>query len=487
MKEYDLIIIGAGAGGTTAAIEASAFGLKVALIEKEKRVGGAFVLTGTIPSKTLRETALFIKEYKNRNPYGIDLILKENLTLKKIRKREKDVVNFKVASLLENIQASNIDVFYGSGSIFDKNTVKIITQKGNEEFLKGNIILICTGSIPYRNPKIPFDDKLICDSDSILRLDDLPKSIGIVGAGVIGLEYASIFSLLGIDVSIIDERQNILTFLDSEIVKRLKENMEKSGVNFILNRKIQEVKIKNKKVLCKFSGGGEIIFSNLLVSTGRIGNSMNLGLEKLGIEINERGLIKVNERYQTSQANIYAIGDVIGQPALASTAMEQGRLVVDYAFNKRYEKTLPSILPMAIYTVPEISTVGITEDALKEFGFDYEVGRANYLQIARGSIIGDLSGLIKIVVSKKEQSIPKDLKIPKYLRKFGKFKKNQLLGVHIIGENSSELIHIGLSCLYYHGTVDYFIQSVFNFPTLSDGFKIAAMDYFSKKNLYDKI
>lgn len=480
MKIYDLIIIGAGAGGTTSAIEGSTFGLKVALIEKEERVGGAFILTGTIPSKTLRETALFIKEYKNRNPYGIELVLKENLTLKKIKKREEDVVKEKVKDILNNIYSSNIDLYYGFGSILDKNLVQVLKKNGEKEILKGKVIIISTGSIPLRDPKIPFDDKLICDSDSILKLDELPRSIGIIGAGVIGLEYASIFSLFGMDVSIIDQREKILPFIDSEIVDRLKKSMEKSGVKFILNKKINQIKIKNREVLCELSSGEKIIFSNLLICAGRKGNSKNLGLEKLGFKINERGLIKVNEKFQTSIENIYAIGDVIGQPALASTAMEQGRLVVDYAFNKRYEKTLPSILPVGIYTVPEISTVGLNEDFLNEIGIDYEVGRANYLQIARGSIISDTSGLIKIVVSKKEQIIKKNDKIPSYLMPSGKFKKNQLLGVHIIGENASELIHIGLSCLFYHGTVDYFIQSVFNFPTLSDGFKIAAMDYFSK-------
>ncbi len=482
MKNYDLIIIGAGAGGTTAAIEAKSFGLKVALIEKDERVGGAFVLTGTIPSKTLRETALFIKEYKNRNPYGIELTLKENLTLKKIKKREIDVVELKVQNLMENIHSSKIDLYYGFGSLLDKNSVKVLKKDGKEEILKGDVIIICTGSIPCRNPEIPFDDKIICDSDSILRLDEMPENIGIIGGGVIGLEYASIFALFGTDVYLIDERTKILSFIDSEITERLKKSMEKSGVKFLLGKKIIEVKIKEKhKVSCKFLDGEEVEFSNLLVCLGRNGNSKNLGIEKLGIEINERGLIKVNERFQTFVPNIYAIGDIIGQPALASTAIEQGRLVVDYAFNKKYEKTLPSIIPMAIYTVPEISTVGLTEDLLKESNLEYEVGRANYLQIARGTIIGDSTGLIKIIASSKEQEIPEGLKAPDYLKSKKKFKKDQLLGAHIIGENASELIHIALSCLYYHGTVDYFIQSVFNFPTLSDGFKIAAMDYFSKK------
>lgn len=483
MKKYDLIIIGAGAGGTTAALEASTFGLKVAIVEKEKRPGGAFVLTGTIPSKTLRETALFIKEYKNRNPYGIKLLLGENLTLKKIKKREKDVVRSKVEDLLQNMHSSRIDLFYGFGSLKDKNTVKVKTIDGKEINLKGDVILICTGSVPLRKPEIPFDDKIICDSDSILKLEDMPKKLGILGGGIIGLEYATIFSLLGVEVSLIDFRSKLLPFIDSEIVERLEKSMKKNGVNFILGERIEEVKIKNKRVSLIFSDGKEKIFSNLLVCAGRKGNTKNLGLEKLGIEVNERGLIKVNESFQTSVPNIYAIGDIIGQPALASTAIEQGRLVVDYAFNKKYEKALPSIIPLGIYTVPEISTVGLTEDFLRSKGIDYEVGRASYVQIARGSIIGDTTGLIKIVVSKRDQRIPQEVEIPDYLRKQGVFKKNQLLGVHIIGENASEIIHIGLSCLYYHGTVDYFIQSVFNFPTLSDGYKIAAMDYFSKVNV----
>ncbi len=479
MEKYDLIIIGAGAGGITAAIEASSLGLKVALVEKEERIGGAFILTGTIPSKTIRETSVFLDEYKNRNLYGIDLVLKEGLTIRKIMKREKDVVRKRIKEAKKRIYLKNVKLYNGFGTFLDKNKIKILKKNKKSEIIYGSYIIISTGSKPKRNPLFPFDENLIYDSDSILKLNEIPKSLCIIGAGTIGLEYASIFSLLGIKVSVIDSRKKILSFLDFEIVDRLIKNMKERGIKFYLGKELKGLKKKKKSITLTLSDNKEVNSSKLLVCLGRIGNTENLSLEKVGVQKNERGLIKVNSNFQTSISNIYAIGDVIGKPALASTAMEQGRLVVDYIFNKKYENTLPSILPYAIYTVPEISMVGLTEDFLKEKGISYGVGRADYLSITKGSIIGDERGLIKLLVSKRAQEI-KNFDLPNYLAQDKKIKKNQLLGVHIIGENASEIIHIGLACLYYHGTIDYFLQSVFNFPTLSDGFKIASYDYFSK-------
>ncbi len=484
MKKYDLIIIGAGPAGEKAATEAAYFGHKVALIEKEKVIGGAMINTGTLPSKTLRETSLFLDLYKHRNLFGIKLSIDDNITVKKFMYREKQVVETEHKILMDNIIYNNIELYQGFGYIEDANTVKITKNNNEIEYIKGDYIIIAVGSHPYHPPDINFDNEHIYDSDTILQLDKFPSSLAILGGGVIGCEYACIFSLLGIKTYLIDKRSTILPFVDNEILTRLMEHMKENNVSFLLNSDTLPPKINNANTVnIEFSDGSILNVEKVLFSGGRTGSSKNLGLENLGIEIDKRGNIIVNQHYQTNIPNIYAVGDVIGFPALASTSMEQGRIAVCHAFNHHYKKQLAPILPYGIYTVPEISMVGITEQQAKEYNIKYEIGKFEYTQNARGIIIGDNSGLVKLIFSAEDQILPPSINIP-FLKKLNdgstSISEQQLLGVHIIGESATELIHIGMACLYYHGTIDYFIQSVFNFPTLSESFKYAAYDGFFK-------
>ncbi|OGF67157.1 MAG: hypothetical protein A2Y62_08960 [Candidatus Fischerbacteria bacterium RBG_13_37_8] len=485
MKRYDLIVIGAGPGGEKAAVEAAYFGHKVALVERQPVVGGAMINTGTLPSKTLRETSLFIDEFKHRNLYGIKLSMEENITVKKFMYREKEVIRTEHKLVMDNLIYHNIDLIQAHGYIEDAHTVRLEKLDGQTDRIMADFICIATGSHPLRPEGINFDSEHIYDSDSILKLDKLPKSLGILGAGVIGCEYASIFSLLGIEIHLVDRRPTLLPFIDGEIIARLQKHMKETGVNFHLGTEYTGLEVSGSgKVTIQLVGGDTLAVDKVLFAGGRVGTSQKLGLEALGIEADQRCHIKVNGCYQTSVPNIYAIGDVIGFPALASTAMEQGRIAVCHAFNHTYKKQLTSIIPYGIYTVPEISMVGLTEEEAKKHGIDYEVGRFDYVHNARGLIIGDTSGLIKLIFAASEQTLPGSVNIPGLKKQPDGTKHlvtQQLLGVHIIGELATELVHIGMGCLYYHGTIDYFIQSVFNFPTLAEAFKYAAYDGLSKR------
>jgi NAD(P) transhydrogenase len=351
------------------------------------------------------------------------------------------------------------------------------------EALGAGAVLIATGSYPLRPPKLPFGDGYFYDSDTILDLDRLPRSMAIIGAGVIGCEYASVFSILGIEVHLLDRRPRILPFVDWEIGDRLRRHMEGAGVRFHFDADSVRHRVGGDGVELDLTDGTTLAVEKVLYAGGRLGASRGLGLERLGIPVNEKGHIRVDGHYETPVPGVYAVGDVIGWPALVSTAMEQGRIAVCHAFRHTYKKQLASVLPVGIYTVPEISTVGLTEEQARDLGIDFEVGRAPYSQNARGLILGDTTGMVKLVVAASNQRLPAGAAIPGVHSRPGEppmLLENQLIGVHIIGELATEIIHAGLACLYYHGTIDYFIQSVFNFPTLSDAFKYAAYDAMAR-------
>lgn len=480
MSEYDVVIIGAGPAGEKAGAQAAYFGYKVAIIEKSKVVGGAMVNTGTLPSKTLRETALFLNSFRRRNLYRINMKLEDDITIDKFMQREREVVNNEVQLVLNNIKRHNIDLIYGIGSVVDPHTVKVVKTNGNEEFLTTRFILIATGSKPYQPKDIHFNNKNIYDSDTILWLDEIPKTITIIGAGVIGCEYASIFASLGIEVNLVDGRDRVLPFIDGEIAEHLQNNMKQSGVKFFFNDKYTKVEAdETGKVFTALASGNTLVTDKFLYAAGRTGASSDIGLEALGISISNRGQITTNENYQTDVSNIYAAGDVIGSPALASSSMEQGRLAMCHALNLTYKNKLASMLPYGIYTVPEIGMIGLTEEDAKKLQIDYDIGKISYSQIARGQIIGNNDGFLKLIFSASDQVLTLDRQVPgieKLLFNNQKLACQQLLGVHIIGEMATELIHVGLGCMYYNGTIDYFIQSVFNFPTLSEAYKYAAYD-----------
>jgi NAD(P) transhydrogenase len=453
-EKYDLVVIGAGPAGEKGAAKAAQYGKRVALIEREPYLGGAGINTGTIPSKTLRESALYFSGLRQRGLYGIDYSLKENLTIKDFMYRERTVVRKERKMIAEHLDEHNISLIHGEASLKDRHTVLIKLSK-REEVISGKIILIATGSSPHHPPEIPFDHDLICDSDSILKLKRLPKTMAVVGGGVIGTEYASIFTALGIPVTLIEPRGRIVAFVDSEIGQRLTDQLLKLGIDFIFNDRMSAIEARRDHVHLTLEKGGKKEFEVALIAAGRQSNVQELGLEQIGVKLGERGLILVDENYQTNIPNIYAVGDVIGFPALASTSMEQARVAVVDAFDLKYKERLAPFLPLAVYAIPEISMVGLTEDDCRAKNIPYIVGRAYYEENARGQIIGDMSGMIKLVFS------PMDKK---------------LLGAHIIGEQASELIHIASHVMLVGGPIDAFIEAVYNYPTLADSYQYAAYD-----------
>jgi NAD(P) transhydrogenase len=453
-NKYDLIVIGGGPAGEKGAAKAAQYGKRVALIERAPFLGGAGINTGTIPSKTLRESALYFSGLRQRGLYGIDYSLKENLTIKDFMYRERTVVRKERKLIAELIDYHDIELFHGEGSLKDAHTVRVKSELG-EKVLTGDVILIATGSSPYHPPEFPFDHELVCDSDSILNIKRLPKTMAVIGGGVIGTEYASIFTALDIAVTLIERDGRIIPFIDSEIGQRLTDQLKKLGIKFMFNDRPASVERRKDRVRLTLEKGDELEVDVALIAAGRQSNVQALNLEQVGIKQGNRGLILVDEYYRTNIPTIYAVGDVIGFPALASTAMEQARAAVVHAFDLEYKEKLAPFLPLAVYAIPEVSSVGLTEDDCKEKNIPYLVGRSYYEENPRGQIIGDMSGMIKLVFS------PNDKK---------------LLGAHVIGEQASELIHIASHVMLANGQIDAFIEAVYNYPTLSDSFQYAAYD-----------
>ncbi len=448
-------MIGSGPAGEKGAAQAAYFGKHVAMVERAPHLGGAGVNTGTIPSKTLRESALYFSGLAQRGLYGRDYTLRENLTMQDFLYREQEVVRALREVVRRNIERHHIDLVHGQASLEDAHTVRVQLAKGGERRLAAEVILVATGSVPNRSRDIPFHDHRVYDSDTILEMPRLPKTMAIVGAGVIGCEYATIFTALGIKVTLVDGRDKLLTFLDGEISERLRVRMEELGVTMRLAEGITGVEPKPEAVTIHTKRGEPVAVDAVLFAAGRLGATAGLGLERLGVTVNDRGHVAVNENFQTTVANVYAAGDVIGFPALAATSMEQARVAMCHAFELKYKTRVANLLPMAVYTIPEVAAVGETEESVRAKGIDYCVGRSSYSQNPRGQIRGDLGGQIKLVFRADDRV---------------------LLGVHIIGESASELVHIGLMVLNFGGTIDAFIDAVFNYPTLGDAYKYAAYD-----------
>ncbi|HXX20919.1 MAG TPA: Si-specific NAD(P)(+) transhydrogenase, partial [Candidatus Acidoferrum sp.] len=425
MEQYDLVVIGSGPAGEKGAAQAAYFGKKVAVVEMLADVGGACINTGTLPSKILRESALYFSGLKQRGLYGVDYSLKEGLTVQNFMHRKNVLVEAEHGKIRQNIADHHIDLIGGTASFEDAKTVSVKTLKGARS-LCGEVILIATGSYPHRPPEIPFDDKAIFDSDSILRMDRIPRSLAVVGGGVIGCEYASIFTALGVEVSLVDGRDRVLPFLDAEISESLRERLAGLGLKFFLGERMGPIERTKQGVRIQMPSGKVIETEAALFAAGRRGAVDELKLEKAGLGVNKRGYIEVNASYQTVVPSIYAAGDVIGFPALASTSMEQGRVAVCHAFGFQYKQRVASMLPMGVYTIPEISAVGESEESCKEKKVEFEVGRARYANNARGMITGDSAGLLKLLFRRDNR---------------------KLLGVHIIGENATELIHLGMMVL----------------------------------------
>lgn len=455
MPGYDLVVIGSGPAGEKGAAQAAYFGKRVALVERATCLGGSALNTGTIPSKTLRETALYFSGLRQRGLYGIDYSLKEGLTVQDFMHREQVVVAQERQIIEQNLARHQIEVVWGSGSIIDPHTVRVQSHSGDTRDLSTDFILIATGSSPFHPPDVPFDHELIYDSDSILNMKAIPKTMAVVGGGIIGCEYASIFTALGVQVTLIESRDRLLPPVDDEIADKLQSQLTQMGLRFVFNERVSQTELRGGRVSLQLQSGSLLECDIALFAAGRQSNIQGLGLEALQVALGSRGLIRVNEHYQTSVPNIYAAGDVIGFPALASTSMEQARVAMVHAFNLHYKEQISPVLPYAIYTVPEMAMVGLTEDECIAQKVPYLVGRAYYANNPRGQISGDLHGMVKLVFA------PADKK---------------LLGVHLIGEMSAELIHIGAQVLANNQTIDAFIMAVYNYPTLSDAYKYAAYD-----------
>ena len=452
---YDLIVIGSGPAGEKGAAQAAYFGKRVALIERASVPGGACVNTGTVPSKTLRESALHLSGFKQRGFRGAVDVTMKSVTIEDFMYRKQHVVEKEWKRIDENLRRHNVDRYAGSARFLSPNEIEVQNDTGSTR-IEGSIVLIATGSSPFRPSHIPFDDEFVCDSDTILRLREIPASLAVVGAGVIGCEYASIFAALGVEVHLLDTRTTLLPHIDREIVRvLLGELQNRLGVALHLGSEVAKLEREGDAISITLKNGTIIRTEKVLYAAGRSSNTADLNLEAAGVTTGARGVIPVNEQFQTNVPNIYAAGDVIGFPALASTSMEQARVAMVHAFDLKYKTKVASILPYGIYTIPELSTVGITEDECREKGSDFEVGRAFYRNNARGQIVGDAKGLIKLVFD------PETLK---------------LLGVHIVGENASELLHTGMMVMQFGGTINAFIECVFNFPTLSEAYKYAAYD-----------
>ena len=470
--DYDLLVIGSGPAGQRAAIQGAKLDKRVAVVERTSVLGGISVNLGTIPSKTLREAVLELSGYRSREFYGASYTVKQNITMQDLLVRTNKVVQHEIDVTRHQLMRNGVEVISATASFDGPETLRLDFMDGSTaRTVTARKIVIAAGTDTTRDPDIPLDGKYVFTSDDVLKLDRLPRTLAVVGAGVIGCEYASIFAALGVRVTLIDKRNRLLPFVDEEIIDTLCYHLRETRVTLRLNESVQKIDVAEgggdgpgSRVRLHLESGKTIIAEKALYSVGRTGATNRLALDKCGLACDERGRLVVDEHYQTDVPGIYAVGDVIGFPALASTSMEQGRLAVCHAFGVS-ARSVPALFPYGIYAVPEISMVGKTEEELTHAGIAYEVGKARYREIARGQIIGDITGLLKLIFHCETR---------------------ELLGVHIIGDGASELIHIGQAVLSFGGTIDYFIYTVFNYPTLAECYKVAAFDGINRIGVFQE-
>jgi NAD(P) transhydrogenase len=459
MKSFDLIVVGSGPAGQRGAIQAAKFGKRVALIEKEPVFGGACIHTGTLPSKALRESIYNIYTFRLGGTELTRKATRDKVSFKELSARKDKVISNENEIISNAIRSNGVSVYHGFGSFVDQNRMKIQTSEGGEIIIEGKYFLIATGSRPVRPSQIPFDDKTVCDSDSILNMSEIPESLAVIGGGVIGCEYASMFAALGVEVHLVDKKSDILPFMDQEITEVLKKSLIAQGCRLYLGDEFVTItKTSDGKVETTLKSGKKIKSTSLLYAMGRGPQTDKLNLKAVGIKTDERGHILVNKSYVSDVPHIYAVGDVIGFPSLASSGFEQGRLAICHAFKIPHGE-FPDEFPYGIYTIPEISSVGKTEEELIAEKIEYEVGRAEYLETARGQIIADSLGLLKICFCPKTHKI---------------------YGIHIIGSSASELVHLGQMVMRLGGDMRTLIRNIFNYPTLAEAYKIAAFNGLNK-------
>lgn len=458
MQAYDLVVIGSGPAGQRAAIQGAKVGKRVALIEKREVVGGACVNTGTIPSKTMREAVMHLSGYRYQGIYGMNYRVKEKITMADLSFRIQHVMKTEIDVTQAQLSRNEVDMLFGSASFLDNSHIRVVDSNGQSDY-EASVIVIATGTKPSSSPTVPVNGRTIINSDQLLSMENIPKTLIVVGGGVIGVEYASMFAALGVRVILIEKQARLLGFADSEIVEALCYHLRDSRVTLRLNEEVESVEETDDGcVIANLKSKKRISGDMLLYSIGRQGNVEELDLAAAGLKADERGRIAVDDQYRTTQPNILAVGDVIGFPSLASVSMEQGRIAAGQAFGVSLQ-TQPAYYPYGIYTIPEISFVGKTEEQLTDEDVPYEVGLAYYREIARGQIRGDTTGRLKLIFHRDTKD---------------------LLGVHIIGEGASELVHIGQAVLTFGGTIEYFVNTVFNYPTLAECYKAAAFNGLNK-------
>lgn len=458
-RTYDVVVIGSGPAGEKAVMQAAKLRQRVLLVDKAPRIGGSCLHTGTIPSKSLRETVVHLDVLRNRT-HGIDVKVREDISVEELMYRKDLVIGEREQYFHRNLTKNHVDLLHGTPRFLTPTrlAVQLADRPGAEPVLVDTrFAVIATGSRPHRPEWVQFDDEAVFDSDTILRIRRVPAKLTIVGAGVIGCEYACIFSKLGIRVNLIAKDHDVLPFLDREIAESLTYRMRRSRIAMRLGEEVETIgKVGEDKVNVCLKSGKCLPCSTVLVATGRVSNTDGLGLEDVGIQLGPRGRLTVNEHYQTSVPTLYAVGDVIGFPALASTAMDQGRIAVLHALGQLDRQKMPTDIPLGIWTIPPVAMVGKTEEELTAAAIPYEIGVARFGEVARANILGEEEdGLLKLLFDPDT---------------------HRLLGVHIIGPRAPELIHLGQSVLFYEGPIDYFANATFNYPTLDEAYRIAAFN-----------
>jgi NAD(P) transhydrogenase len=453
--DYDLLVIGSGPAGQKAAIQAAKLGRRVGIVERE-RVGGVSVNWGTIPSKTLREAIVYLTGMTQRSTYGESYRVKEEITIQDLRHRTQHVIDREIDVVRNQLMRNHVQLFEGTASFLDPHTL-LVTGR-DERRVSGEFIVIACGTRPARPPAVEFDEQTILDSDGLVQLDHIPPSLIVVGAGVVGIEYASMFAALGSKVTVVEKRERLLDFCDVEITEGLRYHLRDLGVTFRFGDEVTAVDRHEEGTLTHLASGKRVVADVVLYAAGRQGATDTLQLENAGLEADPRGKITVRPDYRTAVDHIFAAGDVIGGLALAATSMEQGRLAAAHAFGDS-DAVLNELVPIGIYTIPEIAYVGRTEEELTRDAVGYEVGVSRYRELARGQILGDTYGMLKLLVSDEDRKV---------------------LGVHVLGTNATEVVHIGQAVMGFDGTVDYLVDSVFNYPTLAESYKVAALDAKNK-------
>ncbi|AOG12186.1 MULTISPECIES: Si-specific NAD(P)(+) transhydrogenase [Rhizobium/Agrobacterium group] len=459
MNQYDFVVIGSGPAGRRAAIQAAKLEKKVLVIEKGTRVGGVSVHTGTIPSKTLRETALNLTGWRERGFYGRSYRVKQEINADDLRRRLLITLDHEVEVLEHQFSRNRVQQMRGTARFIDAHTIEVTKEDGEVLQVQAASVLLAVGTRPFKPSHIPFDGVSIIDSDEILEIKELPRSMIVIGAGVIGIEYATIFSALDTVVTVVEPRDTMLDFIDKEIVEDFTYQLRDRNMKLIFGQTVEGVEKVDGKCRVTLKNGRVLTAEMVLFAAGRVGAVDSLNLEAAGLEADNRGRLKVNpETFQTAVPTIYAAGDVVGFPSLASTSMEQGRIAARHAVGAPSHEP-PQFFPYGIYAVPEISTCGLTEEEVIQRSIPYETGIAHFRETSRGHIMGLDSGMLKMIFS---------------------LKTRRLLGVHIVGEGATELVHIGQAVLNLKGTVEYFVENTFNYPTLAEAYKIAGLDAWNR-------